>query len=71
MYSRSTLKFDRRFWIISKVESKVILFHTVYMGDFMLTVEGQHFKIAHNFFSRSKLAPKGKYRVLDQNIKAF
>ena len=41
------------------------------MGDFMSTVEGQNFKIAHNFFSRSKLAQKGKYRVLDQNIQAF
>ena len=41
------------------------------MGDFMSTVEGQNFKIAQNFFSRSKLAPKGKYKVLDQNIQAF
>ena len=41
------------------------------MGDFMSTVEGQNFKIAQNFFSRSKLGPKGKYRVLDQNIQAF
>ena len=43
----------------------------IYMGDFMSTVEGQNFKNAQNFFSRSKLAPKGKYRVLDQNIQAF
>ena len=37
----------------------------------MSTVEGQNFKIAQNFFSRSKLATEGKYKVLDQNIKAF
>ena len=35
------------------------------MDDFMSTVEGQNFKIAQNFVSRSK------YRVLDQNIQAF
>ena len=37
----------------------------------MSAVEGQNFKIAQNFFSRSKLASKGKYSVLDQNIQAF
>ena len=37
----------------------------------MSTVEGQNFKIAQNCFSRSKLAQKGKYRDLVQNIQAF
>ena len=37
----------------------------------MSTVECQNLKIAPNFFSRSKLAPKDKYRVKGQNIQAF
>ena len=41
------------------------------MGDFMSTVESQNFKIAQNFSSCSKLDPKGKYTVLDQNIQVF
>ena len=40
----------------------------IYMGDFMSTVECLNFKIVQNFSSPSKLAPEGKYRVLDQNI---
>ena len=42
-----------------------------YMGDFMSTGDGQNFKITHNFFSRAKLATKGKHRVLYQYIQVF
>ena len=39
------------------------------MSEFMSTVESQNFKIAQNFFSHSKLDPKGKYRVLTKIFK--